>query len=648
MTSRTWLCLAYLVVLTTSSVVATAPPEGGSDWPAAFQERLRLNPTFFTYQQAFIRLVQRVQENRIAWANRDPNELASPTLPTVIKGRKAIPVLPVKFSDTKVDPFDPPRLQQQLFGSWPTETMSQLYKRMSSGALDVTGTVHPWKTLSHDGSFYAGPDVRPKESCYGVCSHSKVPEMVREALTSHAGIDWSKFDNDGPDDVPNSADDDGYVDFVAIVQPNFGGECRAQPGNRNIWSHRSALKNAGGQEFVTQSFWTNPTTGAKRFIKINDYVIVPSLACDAKTMIQIGVFAHEFGHAWGLPDLYALDGQWQGVGHWCLMGYGSWGGDGKSPDKPVQLSAWAKSMLGWLQPTLIGADRQSVTLNDVSTSATAIKIPIPRSPNQYYLLENRERSLADPSLPASGLLIWRIDDSVIFPGGLASNSVNAAVIRKGVAVIEASGQELDLPITKGGNRGDPGDVFPGSGNKRTFDEASTPTTAFRIAVCSISDSGRTMTFSIRVSTSRCAPANPSPLSSSAGQATPGSRTRGTPARGGGDVPPVVTLGEIAKNPQDFEGRTLTIQGVVENRGTNYFRDRRLVVTDNRGTDLRVGTTKIPFETPPGSLESADKPPETVATLLGKSARLVGRIRRDPARPGAFVFDLESATVTAPR
>jgi M6 family metalloprotease-like protein len=555
----------------------------------------------------------------------------------------------VKFSDTVGDPLDPKRLQQQLFESWPTGTMTQLYKRMSAGALDVTGTVQISKTLSRDGAFYAGPDLPSKKPCHGVCAASQVPQMIREALAAQMGLDWTKYDNDGPDDVPNSADDDGYVDFVAIVQPTFGGECRAQEGNKNIWSHRSFLKNGGGQEFVTQSFWTNPSTGAKRFIKINDYVVVPSLACDAKTMIQVGVFAHEFGHAWGLPDLYDLAGAWQGAGHWCLMGFGAWGGDGKSPDRPVQLSAWAKSMLGWLTPTLVRTDQQSVTLNDVSTSFTVIKIPIPRSPSQYYLLENRERTVNDALLPASGLLVWRIDDAVIFPTGLANNTVNASVTRKGVAVVESNGLELDLPLNKGGNRGDAGDVFPGNGNKRTFDTRSTPTSAFRIAVCDISDPSRAMTLTIRLSTNRCSAADPAPSSSGSRDVTPEPPPVQPPAgRGRGATPPVVTLSDIAKNPQDFVGRTVTVQGSVENRGTNYFRDRRLVVTDTRGVDLRLGTTNIPVETPPGSLESTGKPPDTLATILGKPARLVGRVRRDPSNPNGFVFDLDSATVAPQR
>ena len=42
-----------------------------------------------------------------------------------------------------------------------------------------------------------------------------------------------KYDNDGPDGIPNSGDDDGFVDAVVFVQGLPGGEC----GTPNIISH---------------------------------------------------------------------------------------------------------------------------------------------------------------------------------------------------------------------------------------------------------------------------------------------------------------------------------------------------------------------------------------------------------------------------
>jgi M6 family metalloprotease-like protein len=65
---------------------------------------------------------------------------------------------------------------------------------------------------------------------------------------------------------------------------------------------------------------------------------------------KIGVFAHEFGHVLGLPDLYDTSYQSAGVGEWCLMGGGSWGGNGS---KPTQLSCWCLARLGWMTPKVV-------------------------------------------------------------------------------------------------------------------------------------------------------------------------------------------------------------------------------------------------------------------------------------------------------
>lgn len=83
-------------------------------------------------------------------------------------------------------------------------------------------------------------------------------------------------------------------------------------------------------------------------MKVFGFLTIPD---DAK----IGVSAHEIGHlreslpatlrvtyrsnqitVFGWPDLYDTDGSSKGIGGWCLMSYGSWGGGG---DRPVHPSA---------------------------------------------------------------------------------------------------------------------------------------------------------------------------------------------------------------------------------------------------------------------------------------------------------------------
>ena len=63
-------------------------------------------------------------------------------------------------------------------------------------------------------------------------------------------------------------------------------------------------------------------------ILVDDYTVQPVLDCDSSEINEIGVLAHEIGHAFGLPDLYGTGSDHGGVGRWGLMGSGAWGCDG--------------------------------------------------------------------------------------------------------------------------------------------------------------------------------------------------------------------------------------------------------------------------------------------------------------------------------
>jgi hypothetical protein len=215
-------------------------------------------------------------------------------------------------------------------------------------------------------------------------------------------------------------------------------------------------------------------------------------------MIQIGVFAHEFGHAFGLPDLYDtqnFNGKSEGIGTWGLMGAGSWGGDNMHPEKPSHMEAWSKEFLGWVSPREIKADTE-VVLRQVETQPDVVKVRI--SESEYYLMEYRQKAGFDVSLTGGGLAIWRINEPVL-SAGLSNNTVNGDQKNKGVGIVEADGlKQLDSRV----NRGDAGDVFPIL-PKRKFDSTTTPATVGNIAICEIGDPGATIKFKVFVSRNTC-------------------------------------------------------------------------------------------------------------------------------------------------
>ena len=73
-------------------------------------------------------------------------------------------------------------------------------------------------------------------------NQSQAVENVRQyvaeiASLADSDLDYGQFDNDGPDNIPNSGDDDGYVDGIAVVYPG----CLS--GSNNLWAHQSSLGN---------------------------------------------------------------------------------------------------------------------------------------------------------------------------------------------------------------------------------------------------------------------------------------------------------------------------------------------------------------------------------------------------------------------
>jgi len=128
----------------------------------------------------------------------------------------------------------------------------------------------------------------------------------------------------------------------------------------------------------------------------------------------MGTFAHEFGHDLGLPDLYDYDYTSDGIGEWGLMAYGSNLGfpAGTCPAHPC---AWSKMKLGWIDPTVVTEYLNDAPVSQVETNPTAYLLPYSYAspePQEYFLVENREKTGYDTYLPGSGILIWHIDESV--------------------------------------------------------------------------------------------------------------------------------------------------------------------------------------------------------------------------------------------
>lgn len=165
---------------------------------------------------------------------------------------------------------------------------------------------------------------------------------------------WDRYDYDGDG---NFDEPDGYIDTFQSVHAGVGNEsCSPTCDDWAIWSHSwYAFSNRSGPDGQGPAF--NLDGGVR--IGDSDYWV-------GKYTIQpenggVGVFAHEYGHDLGLPDLYDTSGGENGTGFWTLMSSGSWVDTGEDTigNAPSHMGAWEKFQLGWLNYEVAFAGQKS-------------------------------------------------------------------------------------------------------------------------------------------------------------------------------------------------------------------------------------------------------------------------------------------------
>lgn len=378
-------------------------------------------------------------------AEKGKGGAGAPASQRAISGTRTIPVLMVTFADsatgdiTPMGPF-PKEAYERLLFSDPAvlpvrPTLTQYYWDASGTKLRVHGTVEDWYPLAKPVSHYLRVDDTDGDGEGDL--YSGQSELLQTVFArADAELDFGQFDNDGPDRVANSGDDDGKVDTVFIIHSQSGAECVNDP-SAGIWSHSwnySAPALGNGQPFQTRAIRRDKAGqpvmegGVEQHIVIDDYTIQPGLACskDGKArIVDIGVFCHEYGHALGIPDLYDRTpfntADSLGLGNHCLMSAGSWGVDGKTPAEPVGLSAWPRYYLGWAPVTELTTSGP-VLIEPAAARGVAFRYTVPgTNGREYFLIEHRSSTWRDPSnhrinwdrgLGTSGLAIWHVDERV--------------------------------------------------------------------------------------------------------------------------------------------------------------------------------------------------------------------------------------------
>lgn len=446
----------------------------------------------------------RFSSRHIRGIGRD-NEASGPS-PQPALGEIPILVIPMRFSNHRDRQLPVPQTYDRILNREggdtelaPAGSVRDYLREASYGKFTLSAHVlDRWVDLPQPESYYASWDaVRT------IADGIRIDEACHYALgaldVDFRDLDLSQFDRNG----------DGYLDAVGFLHSGYGSEAGGTdpdgvPFDKRVHSMQYSLPE-----------WTS-----RSGMKVRKVAVISGLFGHKTTIpSRVGVLAHEGLHMAGHPDLYDTESHYEarigaGIGFWGILG-DSWGVD-RSQHYPLHLSAWAKTMLKWVEPVTIDSPGM-YTARAVEKFPDIFKITHGFPPGEYLLIENRQPIGFDRQIPAGqdgqrgGLAIWHIDDRKTsnddngYPGlpGFPQNNAHQRV-----ALLQADGR-YDLERGARGadgriNHGDGDDLFR-STNATELGPGTVPdTSSYQLGVVQqtgvrihkISQSAETMTFRV--------------------------------------------------------------------------------------------------------------------------------------------------------
>jgi len=322
-------------------------------------------------RRATLRRNQRLQPRRVTMGTR-----------THYTGTKKGIVILVQFSDVMFSKPDPLALYQRILNEEGYRegkfkgSAADYFKEQSNGQFKLVFDVVGPYALSREQSYYGSNDRNGEDK--------HADEMIIEACQLADGeVDFADYDWDG----------DGEADQVYVL---YAGKGEADGGGvRTIWPHMWTLTEARNETLTLDS------------ITIDTYACSNELT-PSNQLSGIGTFCHEFSHCMGFPDFYDTSySGWTGMGSLDLMCSGSYNGDSFLP---AGYTAHEKMMCGWKEPIVLGeTDLQVDSLLPMYMDGSTYIIYNDAYPDEYFMIENRQKGGFDASYPGRGLLITHVD-----------------------------------------------------------------------------------------------------------------------------------------------------------------------------------------------------------------------------------------------
>lgn len=345
------------------------------------------------------------------------------------QGKKKCLVILANFADTKFKPEHTLDLYKQIING----------ENYSDETLGFKGSVRDYFKAQSGGQFEIDFDVvGPVDLPKGYAGYGKndasgrdqaalVYPMVEDAvnLAKDQVTDWKQYDWDG----------DGLVEEVFVLYAGHG-QAKYPQDPDLVWPHKSAI---------------DPMTVADG-VKVSVYACSSELGA-TEAIDGIGAFCHEFSHCMGLKDHYDINGRGYGTGFWDIMCFGCYNGN---TFLPAEYNSYEKMFCGWKEPIVLNAEPQKIEgMKALAAGGDTYIFYNDGNENEYYMLENRQKTGWDAALPGEGLIVLHVDYS---KGAWEDNQVNYNAARQRMTVIPADNTLGSTDEDKAG------DAWPYQGN----------------------------------------------------------------------------------------------------------------------------------------------------------------------------------------
>lgn len=286
--------------------------------------------------------------------------------------------------------------------------MQNFFQVSSNGLHNLNVTI----LTDGDKPFHAADDIKHPEDIGWDGIYDNISDLflssVMEAVDAHYPL--GNFDNDGPDGIPNSGDDDGYVDFVSlnVLFPyGMGGVGLGSDGNHSSFYTSQDISQKPGFGNIRIPYGRRGAIQQLVYTQVNNE----------------GIPVHEYGHAMGkLPDMDHESTTY--FNHYALGAFDVMSGSNFQGVYSIYNPWFRDDKLHWITPIQITGNRIGESMTDLLNTQKLIKYAPSMPPNtlsnqKYYVSYHtgvndweKKWPLIPTSVPGGngGIMIWHVTD----------------------------------------------------------------------------------------------------------------------------------------------------------------------------------------------------------------------------------------------